>query len=79
MNTVYFVFFNFCDWNRPLQAAMSTAEAMKLSVIQGVSKILGQSSGVNSPHRNEEKSSYEYVHKHLVLGIQPNNLLTSIL
>jgi hypothetical protein len=35
--------------------AVSTAETIKLSIIQGVSKILGQSSGVSSPHRNEEK------------------------
>jgi hypothetical protein len=59
VNTVCFVCSNFCHLNTPLQVAVSIAETIKLSVIQGVSKILGQSSGVSSPYRNEEKSSYE--------------------
>jgi len=61
VNRVYFGCFNFCEWNTPLQVEVSTAETIKLSVIQGVSKILGLSSGVSSPHRNEEKCSHEYV------------------
>ena len=56
MNTVYSVCFNFCDWNTLLQVAVSTAETTQLSVIQSVSKILGQTSGMSSPQRNEEKS-----------------------
>jgi hypothetical protein len=57
VNTLYFICLNICEWNTPLQVAVSTVETIKLLVIQGVSKILGQSSGVSSPHRNEEKCS----------------------
>jgi len=31
-----------------------------LVTIQGVSKILGKTSGVNSPHKNKEYRSYPY-------------------
>lgn len=38
--------------------------------IQGVSKMLGQTSAVSFPHQNKEMSSCQYVRKHFVFEIQ---------
>jgi len=42
-------------------------------IIQDVSKLFGQASGVRSAHKNkgEEKFPSIYVHKHFVFEVQP--------
>jgi hypothetical protein len=47
--------------------------------IQGVSKALGQTSGVSSPHQNMEKKVHFSICLQTVCEVQPNNMLTSVL